>query len=399
MLFPCIEEYAMGRDGYADWIQWTENLMMDKNMYYNRPVETRIAIPREDVKLVRILFLLTHIRKVLLQDGVALMEHPDAPFRYGDHVVFKHPAFSLGNPLFRKFKDDLCNSMRNARSPMEDSLIANAPAIHNEFRTVHSSVLRVDHTLQAATDAIQDLTKKLESVAQQITNKVTADGHSLDRVYEFMEKIGSHIVQTARRERRRPQDQQQQQSSQPEQQVLGQGQGQGREQGQGQEQRYQEHGLVQLAANTARGCPTLEERVAELEIQLASQYVQSPPRTLNDVDRTMLPRSSSLQQHWDEWFKGVEGRPSLWILNKTFKSKWRQGGGNTLTKTFSFKKTIITSVLKLILNEEANGGSVAERETRVLQFLTKGLNSGTTLNQYYLLLQKKSEPEVTMEDP
>ncbi|KAF9975112.1 hypothetical protein BGZ75_000623, partial [Mortierella antarctica] len=131
------------------------------------------------------------------------------------------------------------------------------------------------------------------------------------------------------------------------------------------------------------------ERLAELETQLASRYDQVPPRTLDDVDPTMLPRNVSLQRHWEEWFKGVDGRPSLWILNRTFKSKWRQGRGNTLTKTFSFKKAIVTSVLKIILNEEANGGTVDEREARSLEFLIRGLNSGTTLNQYYLLTQKK----------
>ena len=62
MLFPCVEDYAKESGHYADWLQWTENLMMDKGMYHNRPVETRIVIPREDVRRVRLLFLMTHLQ-------------------------------------------------------------------------------------------------------------------------------------------------------------------------------------------------------------------------------------------------------------------------------------------------------------------------------------------------
>ena len=124
-----------------------------------------------------------------------------------------------------------------------------------------------------------------------------------------------------------------------------------------------------------------------LETQLASRYAQVPPRTIDLVDRTMLPRSAPLQRLWDEWFQGVEGRPSLWVLNTTFKMRWRKGCGNTVTKTFSFKKAIVTSVLRMILNTN-EGGTLDEKEARVLAFLTKMLNSGTTLNQYYLMITK-----------
>ncbi|KAF9971506.1 hypothetical protein BGZ75_001844, partial [Mortierella antarctica] len=261
--------------------------------------------------------------------------------------------------------------MRVVKSPMEDSLLANAPAIHNEFRTVHSSVQRVDHTLQANTDAIQQLTKLADNVVQQITSKVAADGQSLDRVYEFMErmgeimeKMGGNMVRTARRERRCPQVQQQQQQQQGR---PGQ-QGQAEQQSQPEEQQPPEQGPIHLGqghtepqgpiepavALVSRGL-TWEERLVALETQLASRYAQIPPRNICDVDPTMLPRSAPLQRHWDEWFQGVEGRPSLWILNKTFKARWRKGGGNTLTKTFSFKKAIVFSVLKMILNDNEGG--------------------------------------------
>ncbi|KAG9319267.1 hypothetical protein KVV02_003331 [Mortierella alpina] len=305
MLFPFVEDFAERTESPSDWLQWTENLIMDKNMYDNRPVEARIKITGKDVRYVRMLFLLTHLRKVLLQDAVDLMQLLDAPFRYEDHGVFRHPVFSLENPPFRKFREDLSNNMRVVKSPMEDSLLANAPAIHNEFRTVHSAVQRLDHTLQANTDAIQQLTKLADNVVQQITSKVTPDGQSLDRVYEFMErmgelmeKMGGNMIRTARRERRCPQVQQQQQQQQGH---PGQ-QGQPEQQGQPKEQQPPEQGPIHrgqghtepqgpiepAVAMVSRGL-TWEERLVALETQLASRYAQIPPRNVCDVDPTMLP--------------------------------------------------------------------------------------------------------------
>jgi hypothetical protein len=34
MLFPCVEDYAKESGHYADWLQWTENLMMDKGFFF-----------------------------------------------------------------------------------------------------------------------------------------------------------------------------------------------------------------------------------------------------------------------------------------------------------------------------------------------------------------------------
>ena len=330
----------------------------------------------------------------------ALMDLPDLPFRYEDHGIFRHPALSLSDPLFRKFKSDLSSSIRSTRSPMEDSLVANAPAIHNEFRSVHSSVQRLDDTLLANTETIQQLKISLDTAVQQLASKAAANRQSLDNVYGFMEKIGEHMMRTARHERRRA-------PSQP-------GTGDGLEwngppQGTPELQRGQERqedGPRDQAdgshptMNAAEGYPALEQKLAMLEAELAARYEQIPPETLADVDPTMLPRNAPLQQQWDEWFKGVQGRPSLWILNKTFKSKWRKGGGNTMAKTFSFKRAIITSILQQILNAEAKGGgTLAEREERVLAFVVKGLNSGMTLNQYYLLATRKSMPKEASEEP
>ncbi|KAG9321109.1 hypothetical protein KVV02_007338 [Mortierella alpina] len=294
------------------------------------------------------------------------------------------------NPLFRKFKDDLSDKMRNAGSLMEDSPIAPMHLRSITSFAQYTPLFNAWTKPSYPTRMLFNNCKSAEGIVLLTSNKAIADGLSVDRVYEFMETMGKNIERAARRERRYLPGQQQQetlpeQSRRPEQ--------QGPE---SQEQRDQNQPVAnQPAANRSQ---TFEERLAELETQLASRYDQVPPRTLDDVDPTMLPRSVSLERHWEEWFKGVDGRPSLWILNKTFKSKWRQGRGNTLTQTFSFKKAIVSAVLKDILSEEAHGGTVDEREARAFKFLIGHLNSGTTLNQIFLRTHKKKNQPEARED-
>ncbi|KAG9319268.1 hypothetical protein KVV02_003332 [Mortierella alpina] len=182
--------------------------------------------------------------------------------------------------------------------------LASSPFNHRILRTFRSTI---------QPDAVED-------IVLQISNKAIADGLSVDRVYEFMEKVGETMVRTARREGRCPPGQQQQQPLQSK--AVG--------------QSSKDQNLKNFETMTSLSQTTLSPKDPKL-----------PPRTLDDVDPTILPRSVSLETHWEEWFKGADGRPSLWILNKSVKPKWRQRRGNTLTKTFSFKKAIITAVLKV----------------------------------------------------
>ncbi|KAG0195340.1 hypothetical protein BGX28_001622, partial [Mortierella sp. GBA30] len=199
-------------------------------MYHDRPNDTRIAIPSKDIRLVRMLFLLTHLRKVILQDAVALMSLTDAPLQYGDHRVFKHPVFATDNALFWKFKMDLCHNMTTARSPMADSLIANAPAIHSEFRTVHSAVQRLDQNVITNNDAIKELDKRVDSVVQHFCNKAIDEGRTMGRALDLLERMAQsilHIVRQERQERQqRPQRAQQLQQQHQEQQQEQEQQGQ-----------------------------------------------------------------------------------------------------------------------------------------------------------------------------
>ncbi|KAF9324398.1 hypothetical protein BG006_000556 [Podila minutissima] len=145
-VFPFIEEHFKDCQGYEDWQQWLENIMLDRNVYYKRETTKCMEITFADVLKVRMLLLLAHLWKVILQDAIALINLPQEPFLYGDHCILQHSVFK--GPLFLKFKEDLLKSMATAISPMSDSLMANAPTIHNEFGTVNTRMNQFKHEIR-----------------------------------------------------------------------------------------------------------------------------------------------------------------------------------------------------------------------------------------------------------
>jgi hypothetical protein len=71
-IFPFIEDYFKG-PAYKDWMQWTENIMMDNAVTYNRPNVPKEAYASSS-HLLRLFVLLTRLRKVVLQDAAVLMD-------------------------------------------------------------------------------------------------------------------------------------------------------------------------------------------------------------------------------------------------------------------------------------------------------------------------------------
>ncbi|KAI7816641.1 hypothetical protein BC939DRAFT_508130 [Gamsiella multidivaricata] len=335
-VFPFIKDHFKELEGREDWLQWLENVMMDRNVYHKRQSTKRMAISFSDILKIRMLLLLAHLRKVVLQDAVALMSLPNEPFLYGDHRILQHSVFK--GSLFLEFKGTLLRSMETARSPMTDSLSVNTPALHNEFSRMNNRMSRAEselrHLFQESNNQAAQQVKRLEHLlVNQFSSYVTHNNSSPT----------APVTPVA---------------------------------------------PVAPAAPAAPAAPrqqSLKERRMVLEEELGSRYVHYPPNSVDLVDVTMLPCNEPLQRQWDEWFRGVDGRPSLWILNKTFKSKWRKGHGNTLAKTFSFKKTIVYSILDLILNTE--GATLEAREESALQVVEDQLRV-MTLNRYYLNVAK-----------
>ncbi|KAF9941481.1 hypothetical protein BGZ65_003056, partial [Modicella reniformis] len=103
-LFPFIESQFPGDQ---DWVAWVENIMLDRDVYHGRSIGAKIdrasqgagySIKGENQNEVikrRHLILLAHLRKVILQDAVAIMTVEDPTCNYGDHYIFQQPVFKL----------------------------------------------------------------------------------------------------------------------------------------------------------------------------------------------------------------------------------------------------------------------------------------------------------------
>lgn len=140
LVFPEVNDAYPGED----WQLWMDNIMQDKDEHDYRGLDTRLAAkyPLDECKKIKFCIILAHLRKVVLQDAVALMELTIEPaFRYDLHHIFGEKVFR--SPLFTRFRADLVEKMKTSSSPLNDSLALNAPAIQ--------------HNLQNITDVLQEV--------------------------------------------------------------------------------------------------------------------------------------------------------------------------------------------------------------------------------------------------
>ena len=99
----------------------------------------------------------------------------------------------------------------------------------------------------------------------------------------------------------------------------------------------------------------------------------------------MIPRGSTFKEHWQEWFHGVNGGPSIWRLDNAFGNDWRKGN-NTVAKLYLFKKQLIESGLRIMLTIEAS--SLQERQFKMFEHILEEISKAGSLNQYYENLPK-----------
>ncbi|KAF9342137.1 hypothetical protein BGX34_008692, partial [Mortierella sp. NVP85] len=65
--------------GGGDGRLWLENIMMDRDEFEKRPSPSRFKYKVADFHKMRLLILLAHLRKVVLQDAVVLLEKNEDP--------------------------------------------------------------------------------------------------------------------------------------------------------------------------------------------------------------------------------------------------------------------------------------------------------------------------------
>jgi hypothetical protein len=151
LIFPVLNNAYPG----TDWETWMENIMMDKDEYDNRQLDQRLAsqYPQHDSQKIKFFILLAHLRKVILQDAVTLMEiNNDPQCHYELYHIFLEPAFR--SSLFVQYRTDLREKMTTSRSPISDSLLANAPAIQYGLRDISDKVVSILDQLKNLPTAI-----------------------------------------------------------------------------------------------------------------------------------------------------------------------------------------------------------------------------------------------------
>ncbi|KAF8918520.1 hypothetical protein BGZ58_004821, partial [Dissophora ornata] len=180
-IFPFIESCF---NRHTDWLSVTENIMLDRKPAFGRHSDTRLNPGLSGLLLSRILTLLLHLRKVILQDAAVLLDlRDDSACNYGLHRIFGLPVFE--SAMFADFRTQLRERMRTESSPITDSLRNNAPAMHSEFRAVKSKLNDIDNKLNidliGAFDQRMDHHKHawLSSISNTISEAI---GASLDEI-------------------------------------------------------------------------------------------------------------------------------------------------------------------------------------------------------------------------
>ncbi|KAF9954073.1 hypothetical protein BGZ72_004935 [Mortierella alpina] len=133
IIFPVVNDTYPDQD----WQTWREDIMMDRDEYTDRKLDHREAAhyPMEDSPKIKFFIILVHMRKVNLQDAAAPMViTTDPECQYCLHTIFHEPVFSP--PLFLQFRESLKEMMFTSTSPTNDSLLANAPTIHDRLRDI-----------------------------------------------------------------------------------------------------------------------------------------------------------------------------------------------------------------------------------------------------------------------
>ncbi|KAF8922813.1 hypothetical protein BGZ58_003754 [Dissophora ornata] len=169
--------------------------MLDRKPAFGRHSDTRLNPGSSGLLLSRILTLLLHLRKVILQDVAILLDLRDDPAcNYGLHRIFGLSVFE--SAMFADFRTQLRERMRTESSPITDILRNNAPAMHSEFRTVKSKLNDIDNKLNidliGAFDRRMDHHKHvwLSSISNTISEAI---GASLDETKDVRRDLRSDL--------------------------------------------------------------------------------------------------------------------------------------------------------------------------------------------------------------
>ncbi|KAF9567067.1 hypothetical protein EC968_003501 [Mortierella alpina] len=399
----------------------------------------------------RHLILLAHLRKVVLQDAAVLMElgNQDEHCRYHYHHVFDYDVFKT--QLFIDFRAKLHADMLTATSPITDSLAANAPGIHSHLRSVESRVADLGLVMEAelgnarsAREARERAVHALAATHGKIVNACLIDlrreirslrneaATNSKEIKQVIGRIATRVNAIIAEEISHMAVQSAHQPPIPEQEAIDLSLGSDEEltmdldldvpdpflasaATSSEPTSFQETSVQCEEHNTAHSANddlTSMEQVPELEgppsssldhtlptlesidslMSMIFATVSSPPKPLDMPVYTMLPRDSSVDDLWQEWFYGVNGNPSLLQVNQWYGASWRRGSTKTASNAnavmYLFKKNIVHAVLRSFPPDRDM--PLLEREAEALLSIRNRIESAGSINMFAKSLPKKA---------
>ncbi|KAK3827864.1 MAG: hypothetical protein J3Q66DRAFT_382746 [Benniella sp.] len=351
MVFPFIEDLFPGNQ---DWAKWIENIMEDNPEDLHRPQSSRADYPVESIPAMRLMLVLAHLRKVVLQDAVVLLRITDDPLcLYSQHDVFTTlPVFS--SIMFKEYSLLLQESIQDARSPLI-----------NEHRSVKTALWTLEAFMRQHFDKVE---RKFEGISRQLASISQAidqlHGGTMNQSIEHQQQV-------------QPQPQPQQQESQP----MSDDDMDGEEQNSADEHEHGQEQEQQVSVEPS------EEDLVILEEEIALIMTQVQPR---NQGFKMKPRDASLEDHFEEWFAGEPPeRPSIWKMNNVFKKSWRKGWAGVDRNHYAFKKRLIKEVIRSI--HKAEGPTLEVKITNGLSAVQRAVERAGSISKHNKMLQHRRE--------
>ncbi|KAF9198720.1 hypothetical protein BGZ49_000376 [Haplosporangium sp. Z 27] len=258
--------------------------------------------------------------------------------------------------LFYDFKAQLLEQMATASSPLSDSVAAVSPSIHNELQIVKSQLSNMSdllHEVISASREHKDDIKINGRNIQVLANAVKAVDARVDCLQDTVIRldqtnlrklcdVSSHVNTYFTQESRQPETAQE---LSPDPSLI-------LDSIVPLQEHHREPQLHQgnevSSSSTTEDLDSLMERVAKGKRQERGQAELERQDQIPEY--TMLPRNTSLQKLWDEWFHGIDGSPSIWELERCYRHHWRKadtkGEGNANAGLYMYKKQIVHSVLR-----------------------------------------------------
>ncbi|KAI1290687.1 hypothetical protein EDD11_009085, partial [Mortierella claussenii] len=165
---------------------------MDRPEHTNRNDE-RLSYPEELIPAMRLMLILAHLRKILLQDAVVLMESTgDSQCIYSRHHIFQDNVFNT-NQDFINFSQELRAKMLDTKSPFCDSLRANAPLLDQRMQSTEAHVISLRKEIRDGLTTVSHAVDNDTEATMQVQSKQDAMMRGMEEMLQSCAGILYHM--------------------------------------------------------------------------------------------------------------------------------------------------------------------------------------------------------------